>query len=358
MSTFIQISSSSSTPSAYGILGIADATGLYTYYSDYTTAMAAAVAGQTIEQFADIVEPNNVTITLTPNVNINMHGHSYTSTYSVAPIILFSTTGSVSTDRMKFINGSIIIDAGVTGHTGIGGTGVGDVDCTGLFIRVISSSGLGTAWASRGIVRNLRGESIDNTCASLVRSTAYNCTFIALGTGFGVVVGTNSLGSPGAIYDSRISSADLNSQGTMNNNECGAVTMTGGQLEGGSIGTLSVDTEYTAGFHSGCGIKSVRINSTSTLRAAASAGISINNCMIIGTITISDDTAISTVEISNCSIVSSSAITNCITKAAGVSPTVTIRYANNVFRVATTPVNPTVLQGIVNTEDNQGNILA
>jgi hypothetical protein len=343
--------------SSFGPLGIADSLGQYTYYSNYTTAMAAAVAGQTIEQFADIVEPNNVTITITPGVNINMNGHTYTSTYSVADIILFSTTGSVATDRMQFINGTIIIDSGAVGHTGIGGNGLGDVDCTGLFIRVISSGGLGSAWTSRGTVRNLRGESIDSTCAGLVRATAYNCTFNVTGTGLGVSVGGNSLGTTGSIYDSRVSSADLNWQGQIINCECGSVTMTGGSIQGGSITTLSADTEYTAGLHSSCGIRSVRINSTSTLRAASTSSIGIINCDITGTITISDDTAINRVEIYNCSIASSSSITNCITKAAGTSLTVTARYANNVFRLATTPVNSTVLQGIVNTEDNQGNIL-
>ena len=41
---------------ASGVFGIADATGTYTYYAKLATAMLAAVTGQTIEMFADVVE--------------------------------------------------------------------------------------------------------------------------------------------------------------------------------------------------------------------------------------------------------------------------------------------------------------
>ena len=51
-----------------GVFGIADATGTYTYYSTLTTAMLAAVTGQTIEMFADVVETGAVTITLKEGV--------------------------------------------------------------------------------------------------------------------------------------------------------------------------------------------------------------------------------------------------------------------------------------------------
>ena len=35
----------------------------------------------------------------------------------------------------------------------------------------------------------------------------------------------------------------------------------------------------------------------------------------------------------------------------------TLNYANNSFKGSTTPVNANITQGIVNTQDNQGNIL-
>lgn len=63
-----------------GILGISDSQGIYTYYDNYTDAFASASPGQTIEQFADIVETNPITISLVSGVNINMNGHTYTLT--------------------------------------------------------------------------------------------------------------------------------------------------------------------------------------------------------------------------------------------------------------------------------------
>ena len=56
-----------------GVLGIADSSGNWKYYPDYTTALREAVSGQTIVQFADIVEYRNISILLKDGVNINMN---------------------------------------------------------------------------------------------------------------------------------------------------------------------------------------------------------------------------------------------------------------------------------------------
>jgi hypothetical protein len=61
MSTGINIAPSGG---ATGIWGIANTSGIYTYYTTLTLAMAAATAGQTIEMFADVVETGAVTVTL------------------------------------------------------------------------------------------------------------------------------------------------------------------------------------------------------------------------------------------------------------------------------------------------------
>jgi hypothetical protein len=73
-------------PVTSGVFGIANTSGVYTYYATLTLAMAAAVAGQTIEMFADVTETGAVTINLKNGVNINGNGHSYT----------LSNTGTVS----------------------------------------------------------------------------------------------------------------------------------------------------------------------------------------------------------------------------------------------------------------------
>ena len=61
-----------------GIFGIANASGVYTYYATFTLAMAAATSGQTIVMFANVTETGAVEITLKNGVNINGNGHTYT----------------------------------------------------------------------------------------------------------------------------------------------------------------------------------------------------------------------------------------------------------------------------------------
>ena len=61
-----------------GPIGIANTSGVYTYYTTLTLAMNAATSGQTIELFSDITETGNVSINLKDGVNINGNGHTYT----------------------------------------------------------------------------------------------------------------------------------------------------------------------------------------------------------------------------------------------------------------------------------------
>ena len=60
-----------------GVLGISDGSGGYRYYSDYTSALASAKSGDTIVQFANIVETRQISILLKDGININMNGFTY-----------------------------------------------------------------------------------------------------------------------------------------------------------------------------------------------------------------------------------------------------------------------------------------
>ncbi len=93
--------------SSGGILGIADATGTYTYYNDINTATAAASAGDVIEFFADIVETGTVSWQLKDGVNYNLNGHTYTLNEAIGTN-LFSTSGIASGAEVHFWNGKII----------------------------------------------------------------------------------------------------------------------------------------------------------------------------------------------------------------------------------------------------------
>lgn len=117
------------------VLGIADSNGVYTYYSDFTTAMGAAVAGDTVEMFGDITETGNVTITIPSGVNLNMNGHTYTLDGS--DNTAFQYTNGVGT-RTKIINGTIIKKNSPTPLGGGNGLYIGSspdlIDCNGLTV--------------------------------------------------------------------------------------------------------------------------------------------------------------------------------------------------------------------------------
>ena len=73
--------------SSTGPFGIANSSGVYTYYATMTLAMTAAGAGtnKTIEMFANVTETSVATITFPNEVTLNGNGHTYT----------FDTAGTV-----------------------------------------------------------------------------------------------------------------------------------------------------------------------------------------------------------------------------------------------------------------------
>ena len=150
MSTQINIASSGG---ATGVWGISNSSGVYTYYTTLTLAMAAATAGQTIEMFADVVETGAVTVTLKNGVNINGNGHTYTLNNSGLNHAL-SAANSVTTS-CNIINLNVV-RTGSTGSLfdnsclilGINGSGV--INCSGSTFRN-SGSGSGILYNSSSI---------------------------------------------------------------------------------------------------------------------------------------------------------------------------------------------------------------
>jgi len=66
-----------STAGASGVFGIANAAGVYTYYSSLAAAIAAATVGQTIQLFTDYTETSSVSVFMKNGVDINLNGHTY-----------------------------------------------------------------------------------------------------------------------------------------------------------------------------------------------------------------------------------------------------------------------------------------
>lgn len=64
--------------SSFGIFGISDSSGEYTYYSTLQSAINSSVFGDTIQMFANVVETSPTTVILKDGVDINMNGYTYT----------------------------------------------------------------------------------------------------------------------------------------------------------------------------------------------------------------------------------------------------------------------------------------
>jgi hypothetical protein len=357
---------------AFGKFGIANSSGQYTYYADMTSALAAAVAGQTVEQFADYNESGAVSCTLKNDVNINMNGHTYTLSHSAAAVTAF--TGS--NVKMSFLNGNIVIDTATFSSVGLSISGSNsDIDCTGLYIKVISSGGTGRPLgATGGVIRNLRALSIDELCASATRTTLFSCNLTATGTGNGLSLGLSTLGNVGTAFDSYIKAnsgtgviVNVNSSLINCNVQSTSgigVSLLGGVVRGGTLSTgvnyaLSVNTEYSTGLHVGTSVLNVVINSGATavlMTAISTANNVLRGCDISGTtngVEISGTSLAANNYILSCTL-SGAAGSNCIYSATLNTP---CAYANNVYQTTTTPVSANITADVVNTQDNQGNIL-
>jgi hypothetical protein len=124
-----------------GPFGIANSSGVYTYYATMTLAMTAASAGQTVEVFADVTETGNVEIVLKNGVNINGNGHTYTldNTGTINAFKIADAVGD-TTYNLSILNLNII-RKGSTGTLSnnnalyIGTSTLGSINCSGSIFK-------------------------------------------------------------------------------------------------------------------------------------------------------------------------------------------------------------------------------
>lgn len=90
-----------------GAIGIADATGTYTYYSKLNDAIVAATPGQVVELFADIEETTATSVGLRGGVDINFNGHSYTLNETTGVTNVFNTSLMEDGEEVHMWNGKI-----------------------------------------------------------------------------------------------------------------------------------------------------------------------------------------------------------------------------------------------------------
>lgn len=397
--------------SSVGVWGISNSSGVYTFYSTLTLAMASATAGQTIEMFADVTETANVTIAMKSGVNINGNGHTYTYTNNSGIMFSFSSN---SAGTFAFYNINITrtntasAGAEIFAFSGISVYITSRIDFSGCVIRYNVTSGNSIVMSGDSlhsfIVNNLTcitnggGTAVlGNNTSSTINNCYIECTGTSGGFSTGIAKqsiiitqsGTGIGGSGSTIYECVINCLTsgigvLNVNGAYN---CQVTTNTGACFDGQGLGSQTIYNCIARSVSGSCFYSTIAQNcqaySTSGNAIALhfnyndgrykfyncflySAGaivsnagrISLLNCTIVsgwnnagGHAVRMDNTTFN--EVSNCVIDVTNASANCINSVSSA----TIKYANTSFRTSTTPVSATITQGLINTQDNQGNIL-
>ena len=399
-----------SATSSTGVFGISNSGGTYTFYSTLSAAMSAATAGQTIEMFADVT--GTTTVTLKPNVILFGNGHTYTysgntgDAFSTSPGsgtyffynmnikrsntatstgVIFSADGTVFGTTLTFKCYNLT----VTYTTTTGAAPIVTTTSFGIYgwvfdgIEVIGNSS-GFLFPSVFSVNNIKNSRIENTGTGGGYSTANI-------NGGSVIENTYVKTVSGVAI-----SLNYTNQGDAARN-CTAITTSSNGIAGGTAincysfsnsGIAIISNAFNCVATTVTGIAYYQSNAWNSIGTSSSTGVAVRpfftmssfyNCTFrsAGNATISDTNyparfyncsientwnSVSGhgillngvgVEVTNCSISVTNASANCIIGAGPIS----VKYANNSFRGATTPININVTQGITNTHDNQGNIL-
>lgn len=372
---------------ASGVFGIANSSGVYTYYATLTLAMASAVSGDTVEMFADVNETGSVTITLKDGVKINGNGHTYKLSVDDTTTAFFNNTtnayceiynmkivrtgralgstglalqfgSSLTTGTLKCFGVSIINDFG-DAVRGIGTLYGLNVKAYGsayyesspsyfpkIYDSYFESYGNGAgAYNPTANFYNVRGLSISSN--GIRGGNLYNCTGISTsGRAIQSNTATNCTGIS-STAEALYVSAGYNCTGISTSSYGGYGIFYNSALISSS-GTATYQSQYNCYIYSGSNVPCL---------------ISYTDELVNCTIICNWDNASGHCMKSN--IVMNGKVINCDLKVRNASaycittyPGSTIKYANNSFNGSTTPVNTSnVTQGITNTSDSQGNIL-
>jgi len=397
--------SASFAPPPSGPFGITNTSGSYTYYTTFSASMAAATSGQTVEMFADVTETTNTTITLKNGVTINGNGHTYTFTtgssqaFKIADSV--STTATIldlnitctgtSTNLYLGTNtsGTIILTGCIFKNTssGICLSNFANADVEVIDFKGFSNTGRCIQWGSSptgGRLRNSYAYSASEIAFIGIVSRVENCIF-ASGTSIGLYLqggtASDSIGVSAGSYGIQTIGGVLNNCKGYSSANVGLYALYSniyGCFGYSTAGAgINMDNDPTNAYNClGYSTTSFGILSNSTNAAALK---NLYNCTAIADANIAmqltagtENNAMNCVAISkwnnagghgirvtgannkiiNCSIEVTNASANCINAASAL----TAKYANNAFKGATTSINANVTQGMINTQDNFGNI--
>jgi hypothetical protein len=379
------------TPS--GVFGIANTSGVYTFYATLTLAMAAATAGQTIEMFADVTESSVTAITLKNGVNINGNGHTYNYTAATGDtfidngVAVICTINNLNISRTNYTSGSVYVQSSSSSDTDWNGSKINVTAASGNALNIVGK--IRNIWAkvtgngnviyaqlySSAQFFNCYAESTGSgTAFNVLNASVFNCTGISSsGTGY-----TSYLSRAyNSLFYSTSSTAVREGYEIYN---CAVVSISGIACDRTS--TFGCTIISTSGV--GCQNQN-HVHENAIIKSSSNAAVTfIAN---IYNSTISTDTSSITSGLAtianyyNCSLrtnwnnvnghlltsayAASCELVNNFMQVANSSAYIltsaaasTVKYANNSYKGATTPINTAVItQTIVNTQDNQGNIL-
>lgn len=397
-----------SAGSSGGVCGIANASGVYTYYATLNLAITAATSGQTVDLLTDITETGSVTVTTKTGVKINGNGYTYTLsvndgtnaiTQAIESTLEIFNLKVVRTGRLGGSTGRVFQSNFYSNSTlkcqnvvfestyGEGVNYLGSI--YGLNINTYGSCVVGDAGAYNCNFTSSNGLGIDNSSSA---KEVINCNVSASGTAINMTYGSvyDSVGRSSSgigIFAFKI----VNSMGvSVSNSGIGTTTTLGGNIAYNCVGISTSGIGLSGTFTNSTGISTSGYAGTNgtktncTLISSsnyASFQENLNNCYLESTTNVPlwlstgklvngstaiclwdnagghaiNTTAASTgVEIRNCNLSVTNASAYCINGASAS----TFKYANNSFKGATTSVNATnVTQGITNSSDTKGNIL-
>lgn len=404
MSTQIQIA----PKTASGIWGIADANGTYAYYATLTLAMAAAVSGNTVELFADVTEATSASPNLKPGVVINGNGHTYIHTSTTGDTFTLTTSGqykiinlnikrTVTTPTAAVIFGNttapfyqeynVILNGSYVEYTWTTSTGAISLcastnSCTYHFEGLNAvSNGSGYMLSCYGTIRNCRLENTStggcitttnvgstNTLENLhLKTVSGACLFMNYGgnsirNSTAITTSGNAIaGQSGAsAYDCYAVSSTGKSFSGVNAYNCTGQTDTGNAYY--QCNTYNCSGRSTTGYTVVPFFSAAKNYNGSFYSSGASVGYSTLYCIDFYNSSVITDSTSNAIVSGNAYGTIPTYINNYIqvgTAAAYCisSPGNNIRYSGNQFANSTTPVNPTTIQVITNTSDNQGNLL-
>lgn len=361
--------------SSGGKVGIANSSGVYTYYATLTLAMTAAVSGNTIELFADIVETDSVAITLKSGVKINGNGHTYTLSVND------NTHALICSSTVELFNWKVVRTGRANASGGLtlncsGGTlranavfmenTYGSCVSEGVAIYGLNAKGYGNAFLfnfDSPKLYNCIGESTGNGDGILCLNTV-NCTgisVIASGiTGNGTHLNSTGISTSGSGLSGQtftgcigISTSGTGVDATVQGRNCIGISTSG-------VGGTGIFYESTLISSSNYGCQATIYNSyTHSVSSVATNSSSIYNSTVrclwnnaAGHCTSTN--AVGPKEILNSFLEVTNASAYCINGYIGS----TWKYSNNSFKGATVAVNATnITQGITNLSDTKGNIL-